>query len=94
MEIKGHKRRIHMKLITIDEHEEMPHSVSSIEEIRRRVDQAGGVMIAAHPFRRLAATSALNDGPLKLVDSIAERPIFRYVDDLEVLNGTSSYLGA
>ena len=69
---------------------ELPHNVSSIEEIRRRVEQAGGVMIAAHPFRGLAATVAANDNSLKLVDSIAEYPIFRYVDDLEVLNGTSS----
>lgn len=68
---------------------ELPHNISSIEEIRRRVDRAGGVMIAAHPFRGLAATRVVNDNPLKLVDSIAQRPIFRYVDDLEVLNGTS-----
>ncbi len=46
-------------------------------------------MIAAHPFRGLAATRVANDNPLKLMDSIIERPIFRYVDDLEVLNGAS-----
>lgn len=60
-----------------------------IEEVRRRVDRAGGVMIAAHPFRGLAATSAGKDNPLKLADSVAGYSVFRYVDELEVLNGTS-----
>lgn len=69
---------------------ELPLHVSSIEDIRRRVDQAGGVMLAAHPFRGLAATSAAHDSPLKLVDSAAEHPMFRYVDHLEVLNGSAS----
>lgn len=68
---------------------ELPYNISSIEEIRRRVDQAGGVIIAAHPFRGLVATSAASNDPLKSVDSVVERPVFRYVDDLEVLNGSS-----
>jgi len=68
---------------------DLPQSISSIAEIRRRVDRAGGVMIAAHPFRGLAATTAANEDPLKLAESVAERLIFRWVDELEVLNGAS-----
>ncbi len=69
---------------------ELPREISSLEEIRKRVDQAGGVMIAAHPFRALAATGAASDSPLKLVDSVVEHLIFQYVDEIEVLNGLSS----
>lgn len=67
----------------------LPLHVSSIDEVRRRVDRAGGVIIAAHPFRGLAATRAINDDPLDLVDDVVQHSIFRYVDELEVLNGAS-----
>ena len=69
---------------------ELPLYVSGIDEVRRRVDQAGGVMIAAHPFRGLAATRAVNENPLQLVDSVIESRVFRYVDEVEVLNGMSA----
>ncbi len=69
---------------------ELPYSISSIEEVRRRVDLAGGVIIAAHPFRGLAATGALRESPLGLVDTTAEQRLFRYVDELEVLNGVAT----
>lgn len=68
---------------------DLPLDIARIEEIRERVDRAGGVIIAAHPFRGLAATTAVNDNPSKLADSIAQQRIFQYVDELEALNGTS-----
>lgn len=46
-------------------------------------------MIVAHPFRGLAATRAVNNNPSELVDSLTQQRIFQYVDELEVLNGTS-----
>jgi predicted metal-dependent phosphoesterase TrpH len=68
---------------------DLPFDVSGIEEVRQRIDQVGGVMIAAHPFRGLAATRSVNDNPSELADSIAQQRLFQYVNELEVLNGAS-----
>jgi predicted metal-dependent phosphoesterase TrpH len=56
-----------------------------IEELRDLVMGAGGAMIAAHPFRGFLTFGV---GRLGLTPQRAmERPVFRYVDGLEVLNG-------
>jgi len=54
---------------------------STIEDLRRTVDEQGGVIIAAHPFR---GCSRLID-----VEEAADLPLLRWVDALEVFNGTS-----
>jgi predicted metal-dependent phosphoesterase TrpH len=56
--------------------------VSSIRELRELVDESGGVMIAAHPFRRYML---LNELPP--VEEILTMDIFRMVDAVEVFNG-------
>lgn len=53
-----------------------------IEKLRRVVDEAGGVMIAAHPIRTVSRELP--------VSKLAERPLFSFVDEIEVYNGASS----
>jgi len=63
--------------------EELLHVVP-VEELRARVQEAGGFMIAAHPFRGflLFGVSQLRVD----VEQACRRPIFRHVDAVEVLN--------
>lgn len=61
-------------------------------ELRRAVDEVGGFMIAAHPFRHFFDPIHFRrDGrpPFEMTpEEAAERmPVFRLVDDLEVANG-------
>jgi len=69
--------------------DKLPLNVSSIREIRKRVDDAGGVMIAAHPFRGLAASAGIREITTALVDRLVESPLVQHVHELEVLNGAS-----
>ena len=55
--------------------------VSSIRGLRELIDESGGVMIAAHPFRRYML---LNELPP--VEQILTMDIFRMVDSVEVFN--------
>lgn len=57
---------------------------SRIEDLRRLVDEQGGAMIAAHPFRCYSWPGAVMD-----VEGAAALPVFRWVDAVEVFNGTS-----
>jgi len=59
--------------------------IISIEELHGKVAAAGGVMIAAHPFRgfRTFSTDQLGLTPEKA----SQRPLFQSVDALEVMNG-------
>jgi len=63
--------------------------VQDIHELRRRVDKAGGIMVAAHPFR--GAHGFVKMDPAKgLVIKLEEAlklPIFELVDAVEVFNG-------
>ena len=61
---------------------EYSHELWRAEKLRQAVDSAGGVMIAAHPFR----TSSTNIP----VEQACQRPVFKLVDEVEVLNGVSS----
>ena len=58
--------------------------VVPIQELRREVEGAGGLMIAAHPFRGflLFGVSQLRLDP----EQASKRAIFQFVDGLEVLN--------
>jgi len=56
-----------------------------LEDLRKEVLAAGGVIIAAHPFRGF-----LTFGVAKLgltPEKAGKRPLFQYVDGVEVLNG-------
>jgi len=59
-------------------------SGSRIEDLRRLVDDQGGLMIAAHPFRGFLQPGAVTD-----VEEAAAWPLFGCVDAVEVFNGTS-----
>ena len=54
------------------------------EDLRHIVDKAGGVMILAHPFRRHFYA---NDDLQTAVEKCCQRPSFRLIDTIEVLNG-------
>ena len=58
------------------------HGVGRAAELRAVVDRVGGVMIAAHPFRRFFVP-----GVLPSVEEALANPLFRLVDAVEVFNG-------
>ena len=57
------------------------------EFVRRLVDEVGGAIILAHPYR---GRVRYNPNPDQLVDSICKNHIFDLVDAVEVLNGRSN----
>ncbi len=63
--------------------------VEDIHDLRRRVDRAGGAMVAAHPFR--GARSLVRWDPVKglipKLDEAVRLPIFEVVEAMEVFNG-------
>jgi predicted metal-dependent phosphoesterase TrpH len=61
------------------------HGVGRAAELREVVDGAGGVMIAAHPFRRFFVP-----GVLPSVDEALANRLFGLVDAVEVFNGVGS----
>lgn len=65
--------------------EEDVREIVSLAELRRKVLAAGGFMIATHPFRGFLTFGI---GHLGLtVEKAMERPVFKLVDAVEVLNG-------
>jgi len=68
------------------------------EELRKVVDEAGGVMILAHPFRYepdlvSAYFRSTSDGGsgFKEIETVCENPVFKLVDAVEVYNGRSGF---
>jgi len=60
-------------------------------ELRRFVEEAGGVMIAAHPFRNeITRRSYRMPGDSLTIERACQREIFRLVDAIEVVNGWSA----
>jgi len=57
------------------------------EHLRHVVDEAGGVMILAHPYRR---QYHIGEDIHATVERCCQKPFFRYVDLIEVLNGRAS----
>ncbi len=56
-----------------------------LEDLRGEVDRAGGFLIVAHPFRGFLTFGI---GELGLsVEKAMQRPLFKYVDAVEILNG-------
>lgn len=67
-----------------------PRDVSRAAELRRFVEEAGGVMIAAHPFRNEITRRAYRMPRDSLtIEEACQREIFRLVDAIEVVNGWS-----
>ena len=52
--------------------------------LREMVDEKGGFMILAHPFRRNFYSQ---DDIEETVEKILQKPLFKYVDTIEILNG-------
>lgn len=67
-------------------------------DLRKAVDKAGGVMISAHPFRNLFNMPPYNtnllfpngQGTPESADSASDHPLFKLVDDIEVVNGSNT----
>ncbi|QTA88017.1 PHP domain-containing protein [Desulfonema magnum] len=59
--------------------------ILSLEVLRERVEKADGFMIAAHPFRGFLVFGVKQLG--LTVENAMTRPLFKYVDAVEVMNG-------
>ncbi|OQY57927.1 MAG: hypothetical protein B6245_14515 [Desulfobacteraceae bacterium 4572_88] len=59
--------------------------IVKIAELREEVEKADGFMIVAHPFRGFLTFGVSQLG--LTVEKAAERPFFKYVDAVEVMNG-------
>jgi predicted metal-dependent phosphoesterase TrpH len=59
--------------------------IVDIKELRREVDEVDGFMILAHPFRGFLIVGVDQAGLTP--EKAMERPLFNYVDAVEVLNG-------
>jgi len=57
-----------------------------IAELRHRVENDGGLMIAAHPFRGFLLFGMTQLG-MDSARTASQRPVFEYVDAIEVCNG-------
>jgi predicted metal-dependent phosphoesterase TrpH len=73
------------------------YGIHRIAELARLVDEAGGVLIAAHPYRRQlppsGSLSARDQGASawsEALERAAANPAYRYVCAVETLNGRSS----
>jgi predicted metal-dependent phosphoesterase TrpH len=67
-----------------------PRDISRAAELRRFVAEAGGVMIAAHPFRNYITRRAYRlPGDSLTIEKACSLEIFRLVDAIEVVNGWS-----
>jgi predicted metal-dependent phosphoesterase TrpH len=65
-----------------------PRNMFEAQDLREFVKKAGGVMVAAHPFR-----SELTDGHSAdnlTLETASRRPLFQLVDAIETANGWSS----
>jgi len=66
-------------------YEEDVKGVVMIQELRKEVEAAGGLMIAAHPFRGFLLFGITQ---LKMdVEQACKRTLFQYVEGLEIYNG-------
>ncbi len=71
--------------------------ISRAVDLRQKVDEVGGVMIPAHPFRlepdtvqsHAASHHKDPDSPTPAFLSVIERPVFELADAIEIYNGRS-----
>jgi len=59
--------------------------IVDLKDLRREVEEADGFMIVAHPFRGFLVVGVDQAGLTP--EKAMERPLFNYVDAVEVLNG-------
>lgn len=59
--------------------------IITLPELREEVIAAGGFLIAAHPFRGFLTFSTVQLGLTR--ETAAQRPLFQWIDGVEVLNG-------
>lgn len=71
--------------------EEYVSGIMHAAKLRQVVDEAGGVMVAAHPFRRIFTRDFRNgqEVPPRTLEEAAQRPLFALTDGIEVCNGGS-----
>jgi hypothetical protein len=71
--------------------DEYVSGIRRAEKLRQVVDDAGAVMVAAHPFRRIFTRDFRHgqEGSPHTLDEAAERPLFTLTDGIEVCNGGS-----
>ena len=67
--------------------EEYRFGMHHADFVRRLVDEVGGVVILAHPFRRQVK---YNSNPGQLLDAVCKNPVLDLVDAVETLNGGSN----
>ena len=67
--------------------EEYTFGMHRTEYLKRIVDEAGGVMILAHPYRRNLHDE---DDLHATVEQYSQKPFFRLLDTIEVLNGRAT----
>ena len=68
--------------------ESYPRVISKARDIKDFVETAGGVLIAAHPFRSSYWQSLINSKLAK--DTACQSPFLQLVDAMEVFNGWST----
>ena len=71
----------HILAFGIDKFQFGMHRTSTLREM---VDEKGGYMVLAHPFRRHFYSS---DDIDESVDRFLQNPLFHYIDTIEILNG-------
>ena len=68
--------------------------IRRLAELRRVIDESGGFLIVAHPFRHFFdPVHFMRQGkkPMEMIpDQMAKLPVFEYVDAIEVLNGCNT----
>ena len=57
------------------------------EKLREIIDEAGGAMILSHPYR---LHLRINEDIQVALDRCSQRPVFKYIDIMEVYNGRGS----
>lgn len=63
-------------------------SIYQIEQLRQVVDEMGGVIIFAHPFRGESPQFYSNCHPgMPEFEAVCQNPIFKFVDAIETCNG-------
>lgn len=71
--------------------EEYVSGIIRAEKLRQVVDEAGGAMVAAHPFRRIFTRDFRHgqEAAPRSLDEAARRTLFELTDGIEVCNGGS-----
>jgi len=71
--------------------EEYVEGFHLLSNLRRAVDECGGAIIAAHPFRREFSPFYSHPGTVRpTLEQAAQLPIMKLVDALEIVNGAAT----